>query len=320
MAGLWFLLLVTALALVSSFASYRWWKRRAASRGPAPRTTSEDRRGGATTSFFEHDGAAGQSRSAADGPLIVVGRPPRARYPLVFAHGYFGFDAIGAMQLRGEYFRGVRGRLEALGHQVHVTRVATAAGVKRRATELAEQILRLPFDRVNIIAHSMGGVDARYAISKLGLGARVASLTTVGTPHRGTPIADAAARLGELQRLRRMLDKMGANIDGLYDLTTTRMEEFNAIVTDASDVLYASVVGALTSETAKVSALLAPGYSYLRKRAGPNDGMVPATSQRWGEVLFEVEADHWAQIGWSSGFDAGRFYVALVEHLADRGL
>lgn len=253
-------------------------------------------------------------------PLIVVGRPPRPRYPLVFAHGYFGFDAIGAMQLRSEYFRGVRGRLEALGHEVYLTRVAKAAGVARRAAELAQQVTRLPFERVNIIAHSMGGVDARYAISKLGLGARVASLTTIGTPHRGTPLADAAARLGDLRRLRRMLDRMGANVDGLYDLTTARMEEFNQSVVDVSDVMYACVVGALASDSAKVSALLAPGYSYLRKRVGPNDGMVPAASQRWGEVLYEVEADHWAQIGWSGGFDAAAFYVALVEHLAARGL
>ena len=117
-----------------------------------------------------------------------------------------------------------------------------------------------------------------------------------------------------------MLDTIGANVDGLYDLTTARMAEFNLVVQDATDVWYSSVVGALQSDTAKVSALLAPGFSYLRKRVGPNDGMVPASSQRWGDVLFEIEADHWAQIGWSTGFDAGPIYVALAEHLAERGL
>lgn len=253
-------------------------------------------------------------------PVIVVGRPPRARHPLVLVHGYFGFDSIGALRIKREYFRGVRGRLEALGHQVYLARVAPAAGVRRRAAELAEQVRKLPFERVNIIAHSMGGVDARYAISQLGLDERVASLLTIGTPHHGTPIADAAARLGEWQKVRRMLDTIGANVDGLYDLTTARMAEFNLHVKDATDVWYSSVVGALRSETAKVSTLLAPGFSYLRKRVGPNDGMVPAASQRWGDVLFEIEADHWAQIGWSTGFDAAPFYVALAEHLAERGL
>jgi triacylglycerol lipase len=264
--------------------------------------------------------APGDAPSPSVAPIIVVGRPPRSRYPLVLVHGYFGFDTIGALRIKHEYFRGVRGRLEALGHEVYFARVAPAAGVRRRAAELAEQIRRLPFERVNIIAHSMGGVDARYAISKLGLDQRVSSLLTIGTPHHGTPIADVAARLGEWQKVRRMLDTIGANVDGLYDLTTERMAEFNLVVKDATDVWYSSVVGALRSETAKVSALLAPGFSYLRKRVGPNDGMVPAASQRWGDVLFEIEADHWAQIGWSTGFDAGPFYVALAEHLAERGL
>jgi triacylglycerol lipase len=105
----------------------------------------------------------------------------------------------------------------------------------------------------------------------------------------------------------------------LYDLTTARMQEFNTAVCDVSTVRYASIVGALASDATKVSALLAPGYNYLMKRAGPNDGMVPATSQRWGEVLFEIEADHWAQIGWSGYFDATRCYVAIAEYLAHCG-
>lgn len=315
MLGLaWILLGLALFSLIPVLVAVTARRDRAArAKWDAPRQSALDEAG-------EQREPPGGTRARSRAPVIVVGRPPRARLPLVLAHGYFGFDAIGALRIKREYFRGVRGRLEALGHQVYLARVAPAAGVRRRAEELAEQIRRLPFERVNIIAHSMGGVDARYAISKLGLAGRVASLTTIGTPHRGTPIADAAARLGEWRRFRRMLDTLGANVDGLYDLTTTRMEEFNLSVMDAPDVSYASIVGALASETAKVSALLAPGFSYLHRKAGPNDGMVPAASQRWGEVLFEIEADHWAQIGWSGGFDAGPFYVALAEQLAERGL
>lgn len=52
--------------------------------------------------------------------------------------------------------------------------------------------------RLNIIAHSMGGLDARYyAISWLGLAERVASLTTIGIPHLGTPLADLMFSFGE---------------------------------------------------------------------------------------------------------------------------
>jgi triacylglycerol lipase len=315
MAGLaWILLTLALFSLIPAFLLVHAWRERrrrspreiAAERTPEPEGPTGD--------------AARPSERSNPAPIIIVGRPPRARHPLVLVHGYFGFDSIGALRVKREYFRGVRGRLEALGHHVYLARVAPAAGVRRRAAELAEQVRKLPFERVNIIAHSMGGVDARYAISKLGLDERVASLLTIGTPHHGTPIADMAARLGEWQNVRRMLDTIGANVDGLYDLTTTRMAEFNALVKDSRDVWYSSVVGAVQSETAKVSALLAPGFSYLRKRVGPNDGMVPAASQRWGDVLFEIEADHWAQIGWSAGFDAGPVYVALAERLSERGL
>ena len=66
--------------------------------------------------------------------------------------------------------------------------------------------------------------------------------------------------------------------------------------------------------------MLMLSHLYLRERAGPNDGLVPASSQRWGEVLHEVAADHWAQIGWSRHFDAAEFFANLVRELGARGL
>jgi triacylglycerol lipase len=252
---------------------------------------------------------------------ITLGRPAPTRHPIVLSHGYFGFDAIGASRLKREYFHGVRERLEALGYSVHLIRVSRMAGVEQRARQLAEQIRQLPGERVNIIAHSMGGLDARYAIAQLGLDARVASLTTIGTPHRGTPIADSSASLlGDRARLRRLLASMGANVDGLYDLTTRRMADFNRLVLDAPSVRYASVVGAVAPSEKPSTFFLAPGHAYLLRTVGPNDGMVPAESQRWGTVLGEIAADHWAQIGWSRGFDARALYALLVEHLSTLGL
>ena len=122
--------------------------------------------------------------------LIILGTPRATRHPILLAHGYFGFDRIGVGQLRQEYFRGVRARLEALGYSVIVTRVAPVGSIGLRAAQLARQIASLRVPRVNIIAHSMGGLDARLAIARFGLAERVASLTTIGTPHHGTPLAE----------------------------------------------------------------------------------------------------------------------------------
>jgi triacylglycerol lipase len=250
-------------------------------------------------------------------PWVLVGRD-LTRHPLVFAHGWMGADRYGLPRFGQDYFRGVRRHLRSQGFEVHFVRLSPAASIERRAQQLGEQIERIGRP-VNIVAHSMGGLDARYAISRLGLDARVASLTTIGTPHQGTPIADATVTmLGSMQLVRRALDAAGWSIDGLYDLTTERMRAFNEAVRDAGHIEYHSYVGRVTP--AAVHALLAPGFSYLRRAVGDNDGLVPADSQRWGSVAGEIDADHWAQIGWSGPFDARTFYLYLALTLARRGL
>jgi len=71
----------------------------------------------------------------------------------------------------------------------------------------------------------MGGLDARHMIVDGGMAERVATLTTIGTPHYGSPVADRIAQVGGslfLQVLDRVLD-----VDGVADLTTSACEQFN---------------------------------------------------------------------------------------------
>jgi len=239
-------------------------------------------------------------------------------HPIVLVHGFLGFDAIAIGNLRQEYFRGVRAHLESAGHRVQLVRVSPFAGVRRRAEQLAEQLAAIDAERVNIIAHSMGGIDARYAITRLGMQDRVASLTTIGTPHYGTPLADSAALLTGLRLPRKLLAALGSDLDGFADLSTERMRAFNAEVPDARDVAYASYAGWLP-KGGRVHQLLVPTFALLHRLVGDNDGIVPASSQRWGEPLGDVAADHWGQIGWSNGFDVRRFYAELALALARRG-
>ncbi|MFL5310583.1 MAG: lipase family alpha/beta hydrolase, partial [Myxococcales bacterium] len=166
-----------------------------------------------------------------------------------------------------------------------------------------------------VIAHSMGGLDARYAISRLGLGERVASLVTIGTPHQGTPVADLGAGIvpaGVSRALSKVLD-----VRALHDLTTGSLERFNRDVPDAAGVAYCSVVG--RSALSHTNPLLWPSHAYLSARSGANDGLVPSASQGWGKVIREVEADHWAQIGWSLRFDAVGLYEDILRELVGLG-
>ena len=230
----------------------------------------------------------------APGAPAIVRRP---RGPgVVLVHGICGFDRLGCGPLRVDYFRSVAARLDAEGYEVVVPRLPPLGGVPLRAAALAEAIAAMPHDRVLIVAHSMGGLDARWALHD-GIADRVDTLVTVGTPHRGTAIADLLAR-GPLERARRVVARLGLPTDAIEWLTTERLARFAREVPDVPGVRYASIVGA-THDRRRVHPLLWATHAYLLVDHGANDGLVAAASQRWGEVLCEEELDHWAPIGWS---------------------
>jgi len=243
----------------------------------------------------------------------------RRPHPVVLVHGLFGFDELAIGKTRHAYFRGVGPGLEKAGRRVAHARLAAVGSIETRAQELAACVQGLGEKRVIVLAHSMGGLDARRAIARLGLDASVAALVTVGTPHRGTPLADLTADVAARLGIARMLALAGVGLEALHDLTTARMTRFNEETPDASSVAYASVVGAARRKRS-VNPLLLPTHLWLAERDGPNDGVVPAASQRWGEVVTEIDADHWAQIGWSKHFDAGPFYGRLLQALEESGI
>jgi triacylglycerol lipase len=240
--------------------------------------------------------------------------------PVVLVHGLFGFDRIGVPGARFDYFRGIARHLDSLGCHAHAVRLPAAASVPDRARELVAAISALPHPRIDLIAHSLGGLDARYALSHLGLASRVRSLVTIGTPHRGTPLADLA-RSAPLDWARRIVRALGVPLEALDWLSPDALADFNATTLDAPGVRYACVVGGMHRDDSFVPFALAPAHAYLRRVAGPNDGLVPIASQYWGETLAEIEADHFAQIGWRvarrTTFDAPGLYAFLIARLGD---
>lgn len=118
---------------------------------------------------------------------------PRAPYPVILVHGFSGFADVGPV----DYFFGVVDDLRRHGEHVFTPALPPYRGSKERARTLARHIDQAldetGSDKVHLIAHSQGGIDAR---ALLGLYPRyqekVFSITTIGTPHHGTPIADEA--------------------------------------------------------------------------------------------------------------------------------
>lgn len=123
--------------------------------------------------------------------------PPRApRYPIVLCHGLYGFDVRGPfMGFEYHYWSAALDVLQQrLGAQVYVFAVPPTGSIQERAETLHQLLVRQNFprgQRLNFVGHSMGGLDARYLITHIKPREYTpVSLTTVATPHRGSPFMD----------------------------------------------------------------------------------------------------------------------------------
>jgi triacylglycerol lipase len=119
---------------------------------------------------------------------------------LVLVPGFFGFVNFGRLV----YFAHVREFLarefESRGIEVAIHRARThpVASLRHRARDLRAFITELPPGPVHVIGHSSGGLDARMMMSPgvdLGgeieaVAARVQSVTSICTPHRGSPLSN----------------------------------------------------------------------------------------------------------------------------------
>jgi triacylglycerol lipase len=247
----------------------------------------------------------------ANAPPPGPARP--ARLPIVLVHGLFGFDRLAGF----EYFRGIARHLESLGCVVKVVRLPPTRSIPERAAALVAALAGGD-GRVDVIAHSLGGLDARYAIAKLGLAPTVRTLVTIGTPHHGSEIADLVVA-GAFARARAFVRALGITLEALDWLSTPALARFNADIPDAPGVRYACVVGGVKSPRTPIALPLVAPHRYLRKVAGANDGLVSIASQKWGETLAEIEADHFSQIGWRTSvrrsFDALGLYAFVASRL-----
>ena len=221
--------------------------------------------------------------------------------PVVLHHGMFGFGGLQAGPIQLSYFRGIDHAIAAKGHPLIVSRVHPTAGIATRARQLKATILRhrdllaASGGKVIVIGHSMGGLDARYMISKLGMDDRVAALLTVTSPHRGSPFANwclkhLANRLGAYK----FLNFLGLDTQGGNDLTTESCCRFNEEVPDAPGVKYFSIGAARPWH--KIPPFALPAYRIVYDAEGDNDSLVSTTSSVWGKHLGVWPADHFHTI------------------------
>jgi triacylglycerol lipase len=225
----------------------------------------------------------------------------KLRSAIVLVPGLFGFDEMRVGRwILGRYFPEIPEILSAAGNQVLVARVFPTLGIAERAQQLKTFIdTYLPGQALHLIGHSMGGLDCRYLISRLGMADYVQSLTTVGAPHRGTVFADWCTR--RLERLvRPLLQHLGIPYQAFYDLTTERCLQFNEEVPNAPQVRYFSVAGQAQASWRTPQLRMSQGI--VTEVEGPNDGLVSVASAAWGEQLDVWDCDHYGLVNWPGSF------------------
>lgn len=265
----------------------------------------------------------------------------RTKYPILLVHGVFFRDYNFP-----NYWGRIPGELIKNGAQIYYGNHHSASSVSESAHELADRIAGIVNEtgcgKVNIIAHSKGGLDCRYALSKLGISEYVASLTTINTPHQGCEFADYLLNkvsapmqnriaMAYNSAMKHFGDTNPDFISAVRDLTSSRCRQLNAEMESGSyGGVYCQSAGSRLNRAAGGKFPLNFTYNLVKYFDGPNDGLVSEKAMRWGENFVFVTAN--GRRGISHGdmidlnrenipdFDVREFYVRLVADLKNRGL
>ncbi|MBX7084564.1 MAG: hypothetical protein K1X88_35490 [Nannocystaceae bacterium] len=193
-------------------------------------------------------------------PAPVLGPIPSGaptRFPIILAHG---FNTSTTNFWR---FNDVDVALQQDGHDARLGSVPPFDTPQVRAEFLADQVDALLAEtgagKVNLVCFSMGGIDCRFLVSPAGLGYgdKVASVTTISSPHRGTFVADVATRVlpgtdqsAAIDALATMLGKSFSDVAddshlvaALQSMSEAAMVNFNQTIVDAPGVFYQSWAG-----------------------------------------------------------------------------
>lgn len=260
------------------------------------------------------------------------------KYPILFVHGVFFRDTK-----YFNYWGRIPNELEANGAEIFYGNHHSASSVADSAAELKLRIIEILSEtgakKVNIIAHSKGGLDCRYAISKLGIADKVASLTTINTPHNGCLFADyllskipSSTKNKVADTYNSTLRKFGEpNPDFLAavnDLTNAACKQLNDEMPTPQGI-YCQSVGSILTRATNGKFPLNFSYHLVKHFSGENDGLVSAESFRWGENFTLLKPpkkrgiSHGDMIDLNreniKGFDIRDFYVNLVNELKNKG-
>lgn len=260
------------------------------------------------------------------------------RYPIVLVHGVFFRDSV-----KSNYWNRIPAELEKNGAIVFYGEHQSADSVAGSGLELSRRIREIcrntGCEKVNIIAHSKGGLDCRAAISDPEIAAMVASLTTINTPHRGCQFADFL--------LTRFPESVQKRIAAGYNAAAKKKGDYAPDFLGAVHNLTASFCTDFDTRTPPPAGVFCQSFGSGLNRVingafplnfcsqlvkyfdGANDGLVGESAFAWGEKYTFLTTEGSRGISHGDivdqnrenipGFDVREFYVQLVADLKNRG-
>ena len=117
---------------------------------------------------------------------LAIHNVEAAETPILLVHGMVDNRSIFTVLRRGLVRRGF-GQIETINYSILTDDIRSAAA--RLRAEVERIVEETGYDRIHVIGHSMGGLIARYYVTRLGGDAHVHTLVTLGTPHRGSYLA-----------------------------------------------------------------------------------------------------------------------------------
>ncbi len=273
-----------------------------------------------------------ENRKERNGSLVCA-----TRYPIILLHG-IGFRDFKYFNYWGRIPKELvkNGAVVYYGHQEAFGTIENNAEIIKNNIE--EILKENHCEKVNIIAHSKGGLDARYLISGLHIKDNIASLTTVSTPHRGSELLNLLNKLPDhtYHFIASLFDKSYKKIGDPHpdcytsskQLSPSFCAEFNEKYPDAPGVYYQSYAS-VVKHTFGDRLLWIPNLLMFFAGAGKNDGLVTEESAKWGEFkgtfvsggrrgishgdMIDLKREDY------KGFDVIETYIKIVAGLKEMG-
>ncbi len=255
------------------------------------------------------------------------------KYPIVLVHGIIAHDRGGLVNFWGR----IPERLKEHGIKVYFGNTDAWGSYESNAeilrTTIEKVLQETKSDKVNILAHSKGGIDSRYLVWKYNFGDKVASLTTISTPHHGAEIADLIykQKIVHTDNAKKILATFGKIYGDInpdlynvnYQLTTEKMKEFNENITADKRVYYQCLYSAMKDSMDDL--VFFYSHQYIKKITGENDGLVTEQSAQWGTNITKIEGSishgQIVDLGKKeiAGIDIPEIYVNIARGLSEKG-